>query len=255
MTTIPADGDPLPTQQLVRRNGPLYRQLAAILRRPIVNGAYTVGSVLPKEADLADRFGISLITVRQALRELEADGLIRKRAAKPAIVAAQAPKTRNTTMYRRLADIASYTEGARLQVLSYRRERSAVASETFGLPPGESCYCLRGMLMVDNRADTQVTTFFPPDIGRRLGKADFDDVLIFRALERHLGIQIGRARIVIRSELADAATARALGYEPGGPILTIEMLYHDAADGRPIELTFGRHRADVFSLSYDVSNS
>ena len=109
--------------------------------------------------------------------------------------------------------------------------------------------------MVDNRADTQVTTFFPPDIGRRLSKADFDDVLIFRALEKHLGIQIGRAHIVVRAEIADAATARALGYEPGGPILTIEMLYYDAADGRPVEMTFGRHRADVFSLRYDVNST
>ena len=142
MTNISAAGDPLPTQQLVRRNGPLYRQLATILSGPIINGAYPVGSVLPKEADIADRFGISLITVRQALRELEVDGLIRKRAAKPAIVAAQVPKARNTTVYRRLADIASYAEGARLQVLSYRREHSAVANQTFGMSPSESCYCL-----------------------------------------------------------------------------------------------------------------
>src|SRR5688572_9405900 len=70
-----------------RAGGPRYRHLAGILREPIAAGAYSVGAVLPREADIARRFGVSLITVRQALRDLEADGLIRKRAAKPAIVA------------------------------------------------------------------------------------------------------------------------------------------------------------------------
>ena len=250
----PASSEPLPARQLLRRNGPLYRQLATILRRPIAEGAYPVGAVLPKEADLADRFGVSLITVRQALRELEADGLIRKRAAKPAVVAARLPKPRNTGVYRSLADIQSYTTGAKLQVMSYRRERSAIASETFGLPAGESCYCLRGILMVDDRADTHVTTFFPPDIGRRLAKSDFDDVLIFRAIEKHLGIQIGKAHIAVKAEVADAATAHDLSCETGSPILLIEMLYY-SSEGQPVELTFGRHRADVFSLSYDVTNT
>ena len=46
-----------------------------------------VGTPLPREADLAESFQVSLITVRQALRDLEAEGLIQKRAAKPAIVA------------------------------------------------------------------------------------------------------------------------------------------------------------------------
>ena len=103
--------------------------------------------------------------------------------------------------------------------------------------------------MVDNRVDTHVTTFFPPDIGRRLAKSDFDDVLIFRALEKHLRIQIGKAHIVVKAEVANAATARDLNYEVGSPVLLIEMLYY-SANGDPVELTFGRHRADVFSLSY-----
>src|SRR5882757_5588957 len=91
MTHASASLDSLPVRRLVRDDGPLYRQLVTILRAPIVAGHYPVGAALPKEADIAGRFGISLITVRQALRELEADGLIRKRSAKPAIVAARTP--------------------------------------------------------------------------------------------------------------------------------------------------------------------
>src|SRR6478735_8057231 len=97
MSALDDSLSPLPARQLLRDDGPLYRQLAAILRAPIVDGSYPLGAPLPKEADIAGRFGISLITVRQALRELEADGLIRKRAAKPAVVAARAPVAKLTT--------------------------------------------------------------------------------------------------------------------------------------------------------------
>src|SRR5438552_6032745 len=128
MVDVTASLDPLPTRRLRREEGPLYRQLAAILRAPIVEGAYAIGATLPKEAEIAGRFGISLITVRQALRELEGDGLIRKRAAKPAIVAARTPTPKLTSAFRNFADIAAYTRDARLEVANYRREASAVAN-------------------------------------------------------------------------------------------------------------------------------
>ena len=73
---------------LRREDGPLYRQLLDRMRAPIDSGALGVGSALPREAVLAERFGVSLITVRQALRELEIEGLIKKQTAKPAVVAA-----------------------------------------------------------------------------------------------------------------------------------------------------------------------
>ena len=74
-------------RQLTRAGGPLYKQLLAICANSIVSGSPPVGTPLPREADLAEGFQVSLITVRQALRDLEAEGFIRKRPAKPAIVA------------------------------------------------------------------------------------------------------------------------------------------------------------------------
>jgi GntR family transcriptional regulator len=243
----------LPVRQLVRAAGPLYRQLAAILRRSIADGSYPAGAALPKEAEIAGRFGISLITVRQALRDLESDGLIRKRASKPAVVTGGSPKQRVAGVVRNFADIAAYASDARLDVRSSRRERSAVARKAFDLAAGEQCYCLRAILTVEGRPDTQITTWFPPDIGRRLGRADFDDVLIFRAVEKHLRIRIAGAQITVRAEIADAAMARDLDYVEGGAILTTEMLYR-STDDRAVELTIGRHRADVFTLGYEARN-
>jgi GntR family transcriptional regulator len=253
--TIPPDPglEHLPSRRLVREDGPLYRQLAAILRSPIVDGSYPVGTPLPKEAEMAGRFGISLITVRQALRELEADGLIRKRAAKPAVVASRSPAPKLSSAFRNFADIAAYTKGARLEIASYRREPSPAARAVFNLAERDVCYCLRSILVVGERPEAQITTYFPPEIGQRLKRSDFDDVLIFRSVQKHLGIRLAAARVTVRAENADADIARDLDYAEGAPVLAMEMLYH-SIDQQPVEFTIARHRADVFSLVYDAPN-
>ncbi|MFI5410810.1 GntR family transcriptional regulator [Kaistia sp. UC242_56] len=238
---------------LSRDDGPLYRQLVTILREPIANGTLVPGTSLPREADIAERFGVSLITVRQALRDLENDGLIKKRAAKPAIVAVPELPAQPSFDFRSFAQIAESTKGRALEIHSYRKERSAAASAAFGLKPEESCHCLRATLHQKDGPACQTTFYFPPAIGSRLKRPDFDDVVVFRAVQRHLGIQLSSARITVRADIADEALAEALDYKVGGPILVMEMLYFSAA-GEPVELTINKNRADLFSLSYDAPN-
>ena len=241
----PAD---LPRHPLSRGEGPLYRQLATILRGPIVSGELAPGSALPREADLAGRYGVSLITVRHALRELETDGFIRKRAAKQAIVATPDAQLRSSVTFKSFAEIAASTKDRRLKIHSYKKERSLAAGKAFGLPPDETAYCLRATLFSKDVPTNFITFYFPPVIGARMKRSDFDDVVVFRSVQRHLGIELSRARITVRAEIATLGLARSLAYEEGAPILVVEMLYF-SAQGAPIELTISRNRADLFSLA------
>lgn len=245
--------DLLPNQVLSRADGPLYRQLTGLLKAPISDGLLAPGSTLPREADLAERFGISLITVRQALRELESEGFIRKRAAKPAVVAARTGRPKPSFGFSSLAAIAESTKDRRLEIRSYRKEKSALASATFGLPAEAACHCLRAVLFVGAQPACQCTFYFPPAIGSRLARADFDDVVVFRSVQRHLGIKLSGARVTVRAELADASLARTLDCEAGDPILVTEMVYR-SAEGEPVELTINKNRADFFSLTFEAPN-
>jgi len=237
---------------LTREHGPLYRQLGDLLRKPIRDGVLRPGSPLPHEAELAMRFGVSMITVRQALGVLAAEGLITKRAAKPAIVAMQQGYQKPREM-RSLDAIAASTVDRRLMIKSYRKERCAYACEVFALEPATACYCLRAVQFVNDLPVSQITFYFPPEIGSRLKRADFDDVVIFRAVQRHLGIQLSRAQITVRAQAADETVASVLMCEPGAPVLATEMLYFTTA-GDPIELTLSKHRADQYSFTFDAPN-
>ena len=59
---------------VVRR--PVYEQVADQLREAILDGTLQAGEVLPAERELCERFGVSRTSVREALRALQAQGLV-----------------------------------------------------------------------------------------------------------------------------------------------------------------------------------
>ena len=71
----------------------------------------------------------------------------------------------------------------------------------------------RGVLVSGGRPEAEITTYFPPEIGRQLSRGAFDEPLIFRSVEKHLGIRMAAAQLTVRAETADALLARKLDYE------------------------------------------
>jgi DNA-binding FadR family transcriptional regulator len=83
---------------------PAYRQVANAIERKIVGRALRTGDALPTETDLARQFGVNRSTVREAIRELESQGLIgRERGAKRLKVTRPEPRHVSTGVSRALA--------------------------------------------------------------------------------------------------------------------------------------------------------
>lgn len=237
------------TQKLDRSEGKLYRRAADMLRQAIASGRLRAGMALPPEAALAAGFAVSLITVRQALRELEGEGLITKRSGRAAVVAAgpqRIARVANT-----LEDVIANASDARLEVFGYRPRLDPKVARGLGLPPNTRCPRLHGRLLMDGRPMTEFRIHFPPKIGDRLTLEDFDDVVVFRTVQRKLGIRLSGAQVTIGAELADRTLARALQIAPGAAVLVNTLLYRDM-DGAPVELTVARHPAELYQLSYAI---
>jgi len=128
-----------------------------------------------------------------------------------------------------------------------------VLQRHFGMGKDEAGYCMHSVLSIGEQRKAQITTYFPPDIGARLKREDFSDVLIFRSVQKHLGMRLDVAHVTVRAEIADEAVAADLGITLGSPVLTVEMLYQ-SADQRSIEFSVARHPADIFSITYDAPN-
>jgi GntR family transcriptional regulator len=72
---------------------PLYKQVEKYIRELIESGEYDNGKLLPKEEELAKRFGISRNTVRQGIHDLVMEGLLVRRKGVGTIVASQSITT------------------------------------------------------------------------------------------------------------------------------------------------------------------
>jgi GntR family transcriptional regulator len=250
--TMLAPIDRFPGQKLRRENGPLYQQLADLIRGMIARGELEIGSDLPKEAEIEAHLGVSLITVRRALRELEELGLIQKRSAKPAKVTAKSPTVRAGMKLDSLEDLIDFTSGTQLVITDYGPEHSAVIEKYFGLAPGEPGWCLRGYLSLGGQPRTLITTYFPPDVGAQMKVADFSDILIFKNVARCLDIRIERVLVTARAEVASKSQARVLDIKPGSPMLTTELVYLTDRQ-RTVEVTMTSTSSEHFVLSYDIA--
>ena len=209
------------------------------------------------EADLAEHFGVSLITVRQALRELEADGLIRKRSAKPAVVADPSASAESDV---RLPDLRRHgglhpQRPARGRQLP-QGDGAALATAFFGLSPRSLVYCPARHAVVGRAAQGADHDLFS---ARQSASGSSRDGFRRRA-DLPLGAEASRAsawrrrNVTVRAETADAQLARELDYRRRARrCSTVEMLYQsaDRAAGR-IHRRAPPRRS--FSLTYDAPN-
>ena len=98
-----------------RGTDPRYLQVARTLRQEIVDGIYPVGSQLPTEHELCDRFSVSRYTVREALRRLRDDNLI---ASRPRSGTQVIPRTSSSSYAQdvmSIDDLMAFATGAKLR--------------------------------------------------------------------------------------------------------------------------------------------
>jgi GntR family transcriptional regulator len=109
------------------RRKPLYQHVVNILRDEIVKGLFPVGSLLPTEEDLSERFSVSRHTVREALRHLRNDGLVTSRQGAGTTVARPGGNV-YVQEIKSISDIIQYAETVR-----YRVERSEIVASDAAL--------------------------------------------------------------------------------------------------------------------------
>lgn len=227
---------------------PLYLAVYGSIRENLLRGRWRIGASLPSEAELSAQFDVSRITIRHALRLLEGEGFIRKARARRPVVVATAPEPRPGWMVESLDDIITMVGNAQLEIGSWRKENSAADAKLFGLPTATRLHCLRGVLVREGKPYTRSIIYFSPEIGARLSRGSFDDAVVFRVLQRQLGIRLDDVRLTIWAELANPDDAAILRCDAGAALLTMQYAYH-AEGGELVEVAYSRSLASEVRLS------
>ncbi|MDN6860846.1 GntR family transcriptional regulator [Pseudomonas sp. CAN2814] len=225
---------------------PLYSQLKEVLRTRILDGTYPPLSRMPSEAELGKAFEVSRITVRQALGDLQKEGLIFKIHGKGTFVAK--PKAfQNVSTLQGLGE--SMTQRGYEVINRLRSFKSVPANAQVAarlqVAEGDNVVQIKRARLVNRELVSLEITWLPEHVGKRLEKADLVSRDIFLILENDCALPLGHADLAIDAILADAELARALEVEEGSPVMRIERLTH-TADGAPLDYEHLYYRGDAF---------
>src|ERR1700749_1490719 len=95
-----------------------YLQIARTLRKEIVDGVYPVGSQLPTEHQLCERFAVSRYTIREALRRLREDNLVTSRPRAGTRGVPRSPTSFYAKDAMSIDDLLAFAAGAQLTIES-----------------------------------------------------------------------------------------------------------------------------------------
>ncbi len=231
---------------------PLYAQIKDILRARILDGSYQPHQQMPSEAEMIASFGVSRITVRQALNDLANEGLIFRIHGKGTFVSK--PKA-----FQELGRLQGFGEAMRQmgyetfsRVLSIKTVApSAQVQERLQLAKRARVTELRRLRFLNREPISLDVSYVPTPIGQRLAKEDLAARDVFVILENDYGLTLGHADLQIGSALADDALAMHLKVEAGSPVLCIERTTHTAS-GEPIDYEHLYYRGDAFQYKVRV---
>jgi GntR family transcriptional regulator len=226
---------------------PLYARVRDELRAGILDGRLQPHAKLPSESEMTAAYGVSRITVRQALGDLQKEGLIVRLQGKGAYVA----QPRASQQLQRLEGLAEALAGAGQQIHSKRlamktvRAAAEVAAQ-LELAARTEVHQLTTLRYLDRQPLSVNVSHFVPGIGERIARIDISGRDLLEVLERDLGQRVERADVEIRAEAMPAREARLLQVEAGEPALRVHRVIR-AAGGKPLQTEMAVYRADVFS--------
>lgn len=232
---------------------PRYRQLADDLRGEILLGTMPADA-FPTESVLCARFGVSRFTVREALRQLQAEGLIQRRRGSGTVIR---PTARDGALHQPLSNVGEILQYAADTQVTYTVGGAsglpAKLAAEIGLPTGQDWSHFRGVRTRDGQAAIAfVDAYVHPSLSDAVARIDLaGHATIFQQLERLAAVRIAQVTQDIQAILAGREAAAALGVRPRSPALRILRCYLDA-NARVVEVSVSVHPGDRFAYAMHI---
>jgi len=235
---------------------PIYEQLKEILKADIQRKRIGASERIPSENELAKRYGITRMTVRHAMRELQKEGWIFTKHGKGSYASSQS----GSQMLIKLDGFSSemikqgfkvHSQFLGVKEVSFSRENEDAYS---GLEQEkESPLIVVGRIRYLEGAPFAIEhSYLSFQVGQSLLLRSFDETFsMYRFLENEMHIKLAKADHVIEPQLANAHDAKLLGIERGTPVLFIAGTTF-ARSGEPIEYIEGIYLGDRYKLKIHI---
>ncbi|MEZ0050345.1 GntR family transcriptional regulator [Mycobacterium sp. MAA66] len=225
-----------------------YLQVARTLRKEIVDGVYPVGSQLPTEHELCERFSVSRYTVREALRRLRDDNLVSSKPRAGTLVVPRPTSNSYAQDVMSINDLLAWAAGAELEIESTSMVTiDKPRAERSGLPLGTQWLAVSGLRRSAHtelpvcRTDYFINRAFAA-VGRMLPRHTGP---IFPLIEDLFGVNITEVHQEIAAVIATSDLAAQLQIAEGAAALEVRRSY-STSDGEIAQVTINTHPAARF---------
>ncbi|WP_430389946.1 GntR family transcriptional regulator [Dyella sp. 20L07] len=228
---------------------PLYAEVEMALAGEIGVGAFPAGSQLPPEGRLMERFGVSRITVRKAIENLAARGLVEIRRGKGTFVTEPKITQELNELRGFVEDMVALGRHPAARLLDKRPiPASKDVAEHLAVALGTQVYRIERVRLANGVVMSFDETYLPLDIGEKVASHDLDAEPIFDLLETKYELPLIEAEYKLEAVIADQRVAQALGVELGSPIFLIERTSYSEGH-RPVDYEKLYYRGDLIRFS------
>lgn len=230
---------------------PLYYQLVEALREQIRAGELQPGTQLPSERELSERYGISRMTVRQALQYLIREEALIARQGLGTFVAE--PKLTYDPLH-----LLGFTEdmlrrgaAATSRVIEQATvDPTASIATRLALRPRERAVRIVRLRLSDGMPMLLETVYLPANRFRGIERADLAKQSLYRLMRERYGVRLQGAVSTLEAVQANDYESELFGIQLCTPMILLEGVTYDE-DDRPVEYFKAVYRGDRFRIEFD----
>jgi GntR family transcriptional regulator len=224
---------------------PYYIQLMDILREKVQQAEWVPGNQIPGEQDLCELYQVSRTVVRQALRELEYEGVISRQKGRGTFISlpkiSEGLVQKLTGFYQDMVE-RGLKPGTKVLHQKVSPSNDKVA-HFLNITPGEKVIDIQRLRFINDEPIQLVTTFIPYEICPALASVDLTNRSLYEYLEKEGGVYLAKGHRYIEAVLANDYEATLLGIERGAPLLLLDSISF-SENGIPVEYYHALHRGD-----------
>ncbi|MEU4795751.1 GntR family transcriptional regulator [Streptomyces sp. NPDC023327] len=238
-----------PDSIVLNRKLPLWYQVSQSLRASILGRAPDAPLRLPTEEQLAGHYGVSVLTMRQALKELEDEGLITRHRRRGTFIEPSARRGAPVRLLGSVDAIVAQQSGMTTELLGHGP--APLPAELAPHFPDSAEVATYHRLRSDAKTGeptNHARNYVRPELAARIDLADLARWPMTKVLRDVVGVRISRITDTVEATLADPETARLLQVPLLSPILHYTGVTYDEA-GRVLDVARIHYRGDRFSFS------
>ncbi len=229
----------------------LYMQIAEAIERKIREGHYPPFAKLPSEQSLVAQYGVSRVTVRQALSVLLKKGLIEAKQGKGTFVVGTILQHGLDRLMGFYDVLVAQGQEPRTRLLEFGPAAAARRAKTaFDDGDGRVPVALKRLYQLKGRPFAVVDALITPDAAG-VTREQAESMTIYRIISEILGAEIAHADIGIRASVVGKKNGDLLKLAPRRPVLVMERVSKDAA-GRVLEHSFFYVVPDTYEFRLGV---